>query len=117
MIPNRVRETAAKPNRCLRCGRVVLDATVIGLATRVDPSPLSRAQQLEAIEAGVELHTAFIEDGEVWLAFRTATHIRGDGNRPALAEHKCGTVRRADLELLAYFTPPPVAFHEERLPF
>lgn len=80
---------------CAHCQRPLLAATVDGLDTHIDPTPLTPAGELTALLTG---RPTYDLRGEL-LARRTAVRIRG-GNRdlPVVAEHTCRPTQPAHID-------------------
>lgn len=77
-----------------RCGQIVLEGTVEGLTTRVDPTPLTATGELVALLTGRWTY-ALSPGRELWHRNRWRIRRR---DHPVLAAHRCGL-------------PPPPAGH------
>lgn len=94
--------TEPKVSSCRRCAGTILTGHVEGLPVRVDPRPLDRHAELDALLAGLVTYTLHRSG----LIYRDADRIAGRRDHgPVLADHHC--TRRVQARPIPIVSQPP----------
>lgn len=86
--------TTVQPATCPRCRRQILVALDEGLPARVDPAPITPAEEIAALLTGRWTYTR-TRQGD--LIHRDAGRIRGHPPGDIHIEHRCEKPRQASL--------------------